>query len=695
MPSTSPATTSRSSGSCSTGWKRRACCTVSAAAVRRAGAHQPEVGRIQTTRGGAGFLLPEDRSPDVFIPVEGAEHGHRRRPGRGAGGEPQAADRPQGRVIRVLERARTHGGRRVPRRMRPGRGRVRHTASSCRGSQAAVGRVRDARPAPEPEEGDLVVVRITDWGSGHRGPAGEVEEVLGRRARRASMSSPSSGPTSCPRLPGGRRGGGGGAPRAGVTPDDLAGREDLRELIVFTIDPADARDHDDALSIEPVDGGWRVGCTSPMSATTWRRAASSMRRRSARGTSVYLVDRVVPMLPHALSSDLCSLVPGRGPPDAVAVRRPGPRRLAARHRLVRASSGAVPAGLRGGAGRAGRRQRIDEPTDAAHAGSWRVAAAAAQPAARSAAASTSTCRRPGSSSMSAASPRTSSGSSGSRRTGWSRTSCSWPTRSSRGAPCRPGCRSSTGARAARRRADGAAARVRRHARAPAGREGRRAVPEGPAAAAGFGRRRPAGGGPRLDGRAALDEAGPLQRAEPRPLRPRCPGLHALHLADPAVPRPRRAPDRAGSSSTAPRTWLGTERLADIAACQRAGAPRGRRRARQQGPEEGRVHAAPRGRRVRWHDLVRHGVRLLRAARRRSSSRGSCTSAPSRTTTTSSWRRSMPSSASGHAAASGPETASGSRSRGGHRAAPHRVPAGGAACAQRRLGAAGGAEPGAA
>jgi ribonuclease R len=269
------------------------------------------VGRIQTIRGGAGFLIPEDASPDVFVPVHAlntALDGDKvviRVESR------QRGDRPQGRVIRVLERSRTtvvgvfHGAR-------PGR-------SGTRSSHGFV--VPEDRKLPwdvfvapgggvAAKEGDLVVTRITDWGGEHRGPTGEVEEVLGRygepgvdvlaiiRGHELATDFPSEVEQEAEAL------------RArGVTEADLADREDLRPLHVFTIDPADARDYDDALSIEASGNGWRVGVHIADVSHYVAERSPLDREAARRGTSVYLVDRVLPMLPHAISSDLCSLVP--------------------------------------------------------------------------------------------------------------------------------------------------------------------------------------------------------------------------------------------------------------------------------------------------------------------------------------------------------------------------------------------------
>lgn len=91
---------------------------------------------------------------------------------------------------------------------------------------------------------------------------------------------------------------------------EIDSRVDLRDEVIFTIDPAEAKDFDDAISIEKTgDGGWRIGVhiadvsyyvkeNTRLDAEAWQR-----------GTSVYLVDRVIPMLPHTLSSDACSLKP--------------------------------------------------------------------------------------------------------------------------------------------------------------------------------------------------------------------------------------------------------------------------------------------------------------------------------------------------------------------------------------------------
>jgi len=97
-----------------------------------------------------------------------------------------------------------------------------------------------------------------------------------------------------------------------VTPNDIKERKDLRNDMIITIDPEDARDFDDALSIEEIEGkpGWlRVGIHIADVAHFVKIGGELDNEAVLRGTSAYLVDRVVPMLPEHLTNDLCSLVP--------------------------------------------------------------------------------------------------------------------------------------------------------------------------------------------------------------------------------------------------------------------------------------------------------------------------------------------------------------------------------------------------
>ncbi len=126
-----------------------------------------------------------------------------------------------------------------------------------------------------------------------------------------------------------------------ATPAVMEGREDLRKLPVVTIDPADAKDHDDAVHAAPDadpdnEGGFVV--TVAIADVAWYVKPNGALDRSARerGNSTYFPDRVVPMLPERLSADLCSLKEGQDRPALVAEMAISPDGRMRRHRFFRA-----------------------------------------------------------------------------------------------------------------------------------------------------------------------------------------------------------------------------------------------------------------------------------------------------------------------------------------------------------------------
>ncbi|HEX7050062.1 MAG TPA: ribonuclease R [Longimicrobiales bacterium] len=263
------------------------------------------VGRLQTIRSGAGFVIPEDGDEDLFVPGEAlgsAVDGDRvvARVERRRRGE-----RREGRIIRVLERARASVVG------------VYHPARNF-GFVVPEDRklTRDIFIPPGQEGGaradDVVVVRIASWGDEHLGPSGEVERVLGPLTETGvDVLAVLYGHGLPVEFPPEVEAEAAALHERGIHPEDLVGRRDLRDLLVFTIDPADARDHDDALSIRAAgDGVWEVGVHIADVGTYVPEGGAIDLEALRRGTSIYLVDRVVPMLPEPLSADLCSLRPG-------------------------------------------------------------------------------------------------------------------------------------------------------------------------------------------------------------------------------------------------------------------------------------------------------------------------------------------------------------------------------------------------
>ena len=97
---------------------------------------------------------------------------------------------------------------------------------------------------------------------------------------------------------------------AEITPEEIARREDFRKVTTFTIDPKDAKDFDDALSIRPIkDGLWEVGVHIADVTHYVKEGGIIDKEAEKRATSVYLVDRTIPMLPERLCNFICSLRP--------------------------------------------------------------------------------------------------------------------------------------------------------------------------------------------------------------------------------------------------------------------------------------------------------------------------------------------------------------------------------------------------
>lgn len=166
------------------------------------------------------------------------------------------------------------------------------------------GKTSGARP------GEKVVAQIDVWESNHLNPEGHIVEVLGRSGEvRAEMTGVAREFQLALRFP---KAATAEAERfnEAIPKDELRKRLDLRELVCFTIDPEDAKDFDDAVSLETLpDGNCRIGVHIADVSHFVKDGSALDEEALKRGTSVYLADSVIPMLPERLSNDLCSLLP--------------------------------------------------------------------------------------------------------------------------------------------------------------------------------------------------------------------------------------------------------------------------------------------------------------------------------------------------------------------------------------------------
>jgi ribonuclease R len=273
------------------------------------------IGRIQFNEKGFAFVIPEvsaeagppgEPHPDIYIAEEDtwvAMHGDkvmvRLNRGRVRPGRP--GDKPTGRVIRILERAnetivgtlqKTH----LFHYIIPDEPRIIHDIYT--------------KPAKGAKLGDKVVVKLAEWTSRHVNPEGAIVEVLGKSdapgvdilaiIRKYHLPTKFTEQTlaEVERIP------------DEVPRSEFTHRLDLRDKFIVTIDPDDAKDFDDAVHVDELpDGGWRLGVHIADVSHYVRPGSALDHEARGRGNSVYLVDRVLPMLPEKLSNNLCSLRP--------------------------------------------------------------------------------------------------------------------------------------------------------------------------------------------------------------------------------------------------------------------------------------------------------------------------------------------------------------------------------------------------
>ena len=161
------------------------------------------------------------------------------------------------------------------------------------------------------KNGDKAIVKLMEWPPESKNPVGKVVDILGKvgendaemNAILAEFGLPYTYPAAVEQA----------AERlaVGITPEEIASREDFRGITTFTIDPDDAKDFDDALSIRPLsDGLWEVGVHIADVSHYVTEGSVIDKEAFKRATSIYLVDRTIPMLPERLCNFLCSLRPG-------------------------------------------------------------------------------------------------------------------------------------------------------------------------------------------------------------------------------------------------------------------------------------------------------------------------------------------------------------------------------------------------
>jgi ribonuclease R len=260
-------------------------------------------GILDITRSGMGYVMVENRETDILIRPNGfntALHGDKVQVR--LTGDPHKSGRKQGEVVDVIERKQTEFMGRIELSQNFAFF-IGETGKAMPDFYVALDQLNGAK------NGDKVIVKLIDWEKGKK-PRGEVLQVMDAGDVNAlamkeiimengfPIKFPEEVMEEAERLP-------------DILPqEEISKRKDVRDVLTFTIDPADARDFDDAISFRVLkNGNYEVG-VHIADVSHYVIADTALDKEAyARATSVYLPDRVNPMLPERISNELCSLRP--------------------------------------------------------------------------------------------------------------------------------------------------------------------------------------------------------------------------------------------------------------------------------------------------------------------------------------------------------------------------------------------------
>ncbi len=260
-------------------------------------------GTIDMTSRKTGYFICEDFEEDIFIPTNNLNHALDKDKVKVYVYNKRSGKRPEAEVIEVLERAKSEfvGVIDIQKNFA-----FVTTANAKMYTDIFIPKDKIG----EAQQGDVVIAKIEDWPKKADSPFGTILKVLGKpgehdteiHAILAEYGLPYDFPVEVEVY----------AQKLDTTihPEEIAKRRDMRDTLTFTIDPKDAKDFDDALSFKKLDNGhYEIGIHIADVSYYLQEGTILDDEAYNRGTSVYLVDRVVPMLPEVLSNFACSLRP--------------------------------------------------------------------------------------------------------------------------------------------------------------------------------------------------------------------------------------------------------------------------------------------------------------------------------------------------------------------------------------------------
>lgn len=260
-------------------------------------------GTIDMTSRKTGYFMCDELEDDVFIPFINLNHALDGDKVKAYIYNRRSSRRPEAEILEILERAKTEfvGVIDIQKNFA-----FVTTANAKMYTDIFIPKNKIG----EAEHGDVVLVQMEDWPKKADSPFGSVIKVLGKpgehnteiHAILAEYGLPYDFPIEVEAFA--------NKIDTSVTEEEIAKRRDMRKTLTFTIDPKDAKDFDDALSFEKLDNGnYEIGIHIADVSHYLQEGTILDDEAYKRATSVYLVDRVVPMLPEVLSNDACSLNP--------------------------------------------------------------------------------------------------------------------------------------------------------------------------------------------------------------------------------------------------------------------------------------------------------------------------------------------------------------------------------------------------
>jgi len=260
-------------------------------------------GTVDMTRMGYGFISSDDMEDDVFVSAKNlntALHGDKVKVWLYA---KRKGARPEGEVVEIIERWRTSFVGTVE--IMPNFAFLMPDNKNMPFDlYIPIAKLNGAK------QGQKAVARITDWNPKSKNPIAEIINVLGDPGLHSTEMHAILAEFELPYKFTEEVESDAEKIRSEITEADIKERRDFRNVPTFTVDPADARDFDDALSLRQLENGnWEVGIHIADVTHYVKLGSLTEDEAKQRATSVYLVDRVVPMLPERLSNNICSLIP--------------------------------------------------------------------------------------------------------------------------------------------------------------------------------------------------------------------------------------------------------------------------------------------------------------------------------------------------------------------------------------------------